>query len=153
MAALLSLISPRVVFYGILASLLLAFGIHYRNIEHEVKQAKVAAAAATADVKKVDAAAQTTETQSVLIYKQAVQIPAVGDIGVECVRKQPSSGALPPTNAQSGTPVGEQPPDDRGTIKYDPSGAALTVARNADAQIKYLQSRVKELEAQMKGAP
>ena len=153
MTALLSLLSPRVIFYGILASLLLAFGIHYRNLEHEVKQAKVVAAAATADVKKVDAAAQTTETQSVLIYKQAVQIPAVGDIGVECVRKQPSSGALPAANAQSGTPVGEPTTNSGVGPEYDPSGAALTRAAKANAQIAYLQRRVKELETQMNNSP
>ncbi len=153
MAALLSLISPRVVFYGILASLLLAFGIHYRNLEHEVKQAKVVAAAATANVKKVDAVAQTTETQSVLIYKQAVQIPAVGDIGVECVRKQPSGGALPAPDTKPGTPTGEQPSDGGAGLSYDPSGAALTRGAQANAQIAYLQRRIKELETQMNNSP
>jgi hypothetical protein len=151
MAALLSLISPRVVFYGILASLLLAFGIHYRNIEHEVKQAKVAAAAATADVKRVDAAAQTTETQSALIYKEIVRIPDVPDIGIVC--RNTRSGALPAPDSKPGAAAGDKSADSAVGPGYDPSGAALARAKAADAQIAYLQRRVKELETQMNNSP
>jgi len=152
MTALLSLISPRVVFYGILASLLLAFGIHYKHLENEVQRTAVVAKAAQDDVKKVDATAQSTETQSVLLYK-AVLIPAVGDIGISCVRHTTGGSPLPATNTIAGTPVGSTTPNSAVGPEYDPTGAALTRAKAADAQIAYLQRRVKELETQMNGAP
>ena len=151
MAALLSLLSPRVVFYGILASLLLAFGIHYRNLETHAQKAKVVAVAAQADVKKVDAAAETTETQSALIYKEIVRIPDVPDIGIVC--RNTRSSALPAPDTKPGTPVGEQPADASVGPSYDPSGAALARAKAADAQIAYLQRRVHELETQMNNSP
>ena len=153
MTALLSLISPRVVFYGILASLLLAFGIHYRNLEHEVQQARVVATQANKEVKAVDATAQQTETQSAIIYKQAVVIPAVGDIGVECVRKQPSSSALPAPDTKPGAVAGNSAANSGAGPPYDPSGAALTRAAKANAQIAYLQRRDHELETQMNNSP
>lgn len=151
MTALLSLISPRVVFYGILASLLLAFGLHYRNLDHQAQQAKVVAIAAQNDVKRIDIAAQTTETQSALIYKEIVRIPDVPDIGVVC--RNTSRSALPTPDAVPGTTIGKPAPDSTVGPEYDPSGAALTRAKAADAQIAYLQRRVHELETQMNNSP
>ena len=151
MPALLSLISPRVVFYGILASLLLAFGIHYKHLGTQVHQVKQVAAAAQTQVKAVYKTAETTETQSALIYKEIVRIPDVPDIGIVC--RNTRSGALPPTNAQPGAPVGEPTANSGVGPEYDPSGAALTRAAKADAQIAYLQRRVHELETQMNNSP
>ena len=152
MGALLSLIPGRVWLYGALAAVLLGLGIHYKHLENEVHNTAVVAKAAIATVKKDDATAQSTEIQSALIFKQAVSIPAVGDIGVECVRHAGGS-ALPAANAVTGTSTGK-PASDRGAgPAYDPTGAALTRANAADAQIAYLQRRVKELETQMNNAP
>jgi hypothetical protein len=139
--------------WAILAALLLAFGIHYRNLERDIHQVKQVAVAAQTQVKAVDKAAETTETQSAIIYKQAVIIPVVGDIGVECVRKQPRSSPLPAPDTKPGTSAGVPTPDSSVGPGYDPSGAALARAKAADAQIAYLQRRVKELETQMNNSP
>jgi hypothetical protein len=151
MAALLSLLSPRVVFYGILAALLLAFGIHYHNLEKHAQEAKQVVAAAQVQVKAVDKTAETTETQSALIYKEIVRIPDVPDIGIVC--RNTRSGALPAPDSKPGAAAGDKPADVPGGISYDPSGAALAAAKAADAQIAYLQRRVHELETQMMNSP
>ena len=153
MTAILSLISPKAVFYGIIVSLLLAFGVHYKHLSEQVQAEKQAAAAAQVLVKKDDAAAQSTETENAIIYKQAVAIPPVGDLGIECVRHPASGGALPTPDTKPGAAAREQPANSGAGPGYDPSGAALARAAAADAQIKYLQGRVHELETQMKNAP
>jgi hypothetical protein len=152
MLALLKLIPIKDYIYGaIIAALLVFIGIckHDHTVVKEVKQIGTAAQAV---VKTDDATAEKTETQSALIYKQAVVIPAVGDVGIECVRDS-SSGALPAPVAGTGAAASQPAADSGGGPQYDPSGAALTRARAADAQIAYLQRRVKELEAQMNAAP
>ena len=149
----LNLIPGKVWFYGVIVVVLLGFGIHYKHLENQVREAKTVAAAAQADVKKVDATAQSTETQSAIIFKQATTIPAIGDIGVECVRKRAGGSPLPAPDAKSGATTGS-PADDSGVRSaFDPSGAILTRAHEADAQIAYLQRRVKELETQMNNSP
>jgi hypothetical protein len=149
--ALLSLIPGRFWLYGAIVAGLLGFAYHYKHLETEVHQTKAVAVAAQADVKKVDAVAQTTETQSAIIYKQAVLIPAVGDIGLVC--KHTGGSALPAPVAVAGTPAGNATPDSTVGPGFDPTGAALTRAKAADAQIAYLQRRVHELETQMNNSP
>ena len=153
MGALLSLIPGRVWLYGLLAAVLIGFGIHYKHLESKVHDTAIVAQAAIAAVKIDNATAQSTETQSAIIYKQAILIPTVGDLGVSCVRQHAGGGALPPAGAGSGATAGGPATDGAVGPPYDPSGAALTRARAADAQIAYLQRRVKELETQMNNAP
>jgi hypothetical protein len=100
-------------------------------------------------------AATNTETQSAIIYKQAVAIPAVGDIGIDCVRDAPAGGSLPAPVALTGASPREQSTDSASgySAGFDPSGAVLTRAAQADAQIAYLQRRVHELETEMNAAP
>jgi cell division protein FtsB len=139
------------VFYGILASLLLAFGIHYKHLETQVHEVKQVAAAAQTQVKAVDKTAETTETQSALIYKEIVRIPDVPDIGIVC--RNTRSSPLPAPDTKPGAAVGDKPADSAVGPGYDPSGAALARAKAADAQIAYLQRRVHELETQMNNSP
>lgn len=126
----------------------------YRHGEQhiEAQDAKLAAL----DQKKVNAVeqtAQSTETQSAIIYKQAIAIPAVPDLGVECVRNAPRGGQLPAAVGVAAAGTGERSAD-RGTgLAFDPTGPALTRAAEANAQIAYLQRRIKELETEMNGAP
>jgi len=149
--ALLKLIPLKDYIYGaIISALLVLVGIckHDHAVVKEVKQVGEAAQVA---VKADDAAAEKTETQSALIYKEIVRIPDVPDIGIVC--RDTGSSSLPATVAGAGAAAG-QPASDGGVgPEYDPSGAALTRARAADAQIAYLQRRVKELETQMNAAP
>lgn len=152
MLALLKLIPWKDVAY--LAVILGLVGwLYHKGEAHVEAQDKKVAIAAQTQVNRVATAAQTTESQSAIIYKQAVVIPAVGDIGVECVRQPASSSQVPATAARA-TTAASQPAAVSGEGRsFDPSGALLTRAREADAQITYLQARIRELEAEMNGAP
>lgn len=152
MLALLKLIPWKDVAY--LAVILGLVGwIYHKGEAHVEAQDKQVATAAQTQVAKIDATAQTTESQNAIIYEKAVIIPAVGDIGVECVRQSASSGSLPAAGAGKGTAASQPSANGGSGREYDPSGALLTRAHQADAQITYLQGRVRELESQMNGAP
>lgn len=151
MPALLKLIPFRDYVYGaIIATLLVFVGIckHDHTVVKEVKQVGATAAAV---VKTDDATAEKTETQSALIYKQIIRIPDVPDIGLVC--RHASSSPLPASSPVAGASTGDKPADGGSGPGYDPSGAALARGKAADAQITYLQRRVKELEDQMNKAP
>lgn len=150
---------PRIYAYGALAlvlSLLLGgYTLHERHVQH----AKDVAAAAkivkkdNAIVAADNSRAQITETQNVLIYKQAVSIPAVADIGVVCQRTAARSVPLSATDPIATAPVRDDAANRGSGPTYDPTGAALTRGSSADAQIAYLQRRIAELEKQMNDAP
>ena len=152
MLALLKLIPFKDYLWAALLVVVGCFALHYRSMEHQIQQTAVVAKAAQADVKKVDAQAQTTETQNAIIYEKAVAIPAIGDIGISCVRNAGSS-AVPAPSTVEAPGAGVAAPDRTEGPPYDPSGAVLTRGADADAQIVYLQGRIKELEDQMNGAP
>lgn len=97
------------------------------------------------------AIAAGTEKDNGNAYKAAVAAPRPADLGIVCHGS--GSGAVPKTD--TGSPAGTgQPAADRGVgPAFDPSGAVLQRAAAADAQITYLQGRVKELEAQMESSP
>ena len=137
---------------GILALVLgLAWWVYHKGETHVEAQDTKAVAVAETKVKVAESTANASETQSAIIYKQAVSIPAIGDLGIVC--RAPGGGKVP--TAQPGATAGAREPSaDSGVgSAYDPSGAALTRARDADAQIEYLQRRVKQLEAEMNAAP
>jgi hypothetical protein len=159
MSALLALIPSRVwLVGGAFAALMLVIGwytLHERHVEHakDVAAAAVVAKKDNAMVAADDTHAQTTETQNATTYTQAVAAPAVRNLGVVCQRAAARSVPLPAAStvetagARDAAPVGRSGPSE------DISGAILTRAHDADAQISYLQGRVAELEAQMNGAP
>jgi len=151
MPALLSLIPLKDWIYGAIIIVLIAFGLHYRHLENEVKQTAALGHAAVIEVKKDTQVAQSTETTNAIIYKQAVAIPAVADLGVVCRRAGGSQ--VPAASPVAAAPAGEATPDSGTGPTYDPTGPALTRARSADAQIVYLQGRIAELEAEMNHAP
>jgi len=152
MIALLKLIPIKDYLWAALLIVVGCFALHYKHLEHEVQQVKVVGKAAEADVKKVDAVAQTTETQNAIIYEKAVAIPAIADIGLSCVRHTGGS-QVPAADPQQGAAARDRSADSPEGPPYDPSGAVLTRGADADAQIAYLQARIKELETQMNGAP
>ena len=153
MPELLKLIPLKGWLYAAIALALLAFGLHYRSLERQLEASKVVAQQATVVVKKDEAQAVTQEVQNANVYTQTVSVPAIPDIGIKCVRDTPSRSPLPPTHALTSTlPRVDAPVSGEGP-HYDPSGAALTRARQADAQITYLQARIKELEDEMDNAP
>lgn len=136
--------------YGIVIAGLIGFIYHKGEARIEAKDTKVAVAAEH-KVTAVQTTALSTETQNVVIYKQAVAIPAVPDIGLVC--HAPARDPLPAPVAVAGTSAGEQPADSGDGPSFDPSGAAETRGALADAQITYLQNRVHELETEMNAAP
>jgi hypothetical protein len=158
MPALLALIpSKDWVYAGIIAAMLALFGwytVHERSVEHakDIAAAVKIVAKDNAIVAADDSHAQTTETSSAIIYKQAVAVPAVADLGIVCERPA-RSVSLPAADAIAATSVGNDPAISPTGRSFDPSGDLLTRAAQADAEISYLQRRVAELEKQMNDAP
>ena len=155
MAAILSLLGNKYVLIGLaLAAFLGLYTLHERNIQHakDVAAAAKIVAKDNSIVVADTAAAQATETQNALIFKQAVAIPPVGDLGIVC-KRAPRSVPLPPAGAVPAPRAGEHPLDSGEGPAFDPSGGVLTRAALADAEIAYLQARVHELEKQMNDAP
>jgi hypothetical protein len=133
---------------------LLVFGLHERHVGAAKVIARATQAQAVA-VKKVDTAqtgAASTEKQAGVVYvEKAVRIPAIGDIGVVC--KRSGGGQVPATAGSQPAAAHQQPADGGAGPAFDPSGALLRRAAAADAQIAYLQARVKLLEHEMESAP
>jgi hypothetical protein len=155
MLAFLKLLNPK---DWLIAAALIALTIGgtwlYRHGEQriEAQDAKLEAI----DAKKVitvEAVAKTTEAQNANTFKDTVSAPPVANVGIRCVRESARAVSLPAPLAGAGAAASEPNPDDRVGPPYDPSGAALTRAHQADAQIRYLQARIRELEAEMNGAP
>ena len=160
MSALLALIPSRVwLVGGAFAALMLVIGwytLHERHVEHakDVAAAAVVVKKDNAIVAADDTHAQTTEIQNATTYTQAVAAPAVRNLGVVCQRAAAArSVPLPTTGTVETAGARDAAPDSGSGPSEDISGAILTRAHDADAQISYLQGRVAELEAQMNGAP
>jgi hypothetical protein len=138
---------------GIYTAALLAIGLflwHYHTLDDDVKAMKAAAAVAQKTVKTDQSTAQNTETQNALIYKQAVAIPPIGDIGLVC--QHTGGSKVPPSSPTTASGPGQTVDSGVGP-SYDPSGAILTRGREADAEIAYWRARAKEDEAEMNAAP
>lgn len=159
MLALLKLIPLKDwVYGGIIAALLVGFGVytHHERVIGETKE--VAAVTKVADkaeakVTAANVAAQTTETTNAKTYDQTVAAPPVLDLGVVCQRIHAGSDQVSQAGSVPTSGVGEQQADSTVGPSFDPSGAALTRGLDADAQITYLQGRVHELEKQMEDSP
>lgn len=159
MLALLKLIPFKDwVYGGLIAALLVGFGV-YTHHERVIGATKEAAAVtkiavkAEAKVTAANVAAQTTETTNAKTYDQTVAAPPVLDLGVVCQRTYPGSNHLPQAVTVATSGIGEQSVEHPSGPAFDPSGAILERARQADAQVTYLQGRVHELEKQMADSP
>ena len=158
MLALLKLIPGKVYLYAALAAAVLAwYGVHNYNeraagAATALEPVKVLAQKAQIQVAKADAAAQTTETDNAQKYTTAIAAPAPKSTGIVCHRDTGSSD-VPEAVAVTATRIGSPAPDSGGGSSYDPSGPALERARQADAEITYLQGRIHELEQQMVNSP
>lgn len=155
MLAFLKLLNPK---EWLIAGALIAlayggFWVYSRGEDHvKAVDAKLAAI----DQKKVvavETAAQTTESHNADVYKQTVTAPPAASLGIRCVREPARTVSLPAPLAGTGAPASDSNTDGGVGPPYDPSGAALTRAHQADAQIIYLQARIRELETEMQGSP
>jgi len=143
---------------AIVLILLLAFSwytVHERHAGAAKVTAKVAKAVILAETKVSAGAAhaQIRETQNAIIYERAVSVPPVGDIGVVCQRTAPRTVSLPAADTGGEPYLGNGAVNSGIGPTYNPTGALLTRAHQADAQIAYLQGRIAELEKQMDDAP
>ena len=159
MLALLKLIPFKDWVYGsIIVALLAGFG-WYTHHERQVGATKLQAAVtqvadrAEAAVVAANTVAKTAETQNAKVYTQVVVTPVPRPLGIVCHRTGPGSNPVPQAHAVAGAAVGKPAADRGAEASYDPSGPALAVGRQADAEIAYLQARVKELETQMEKSP
>lgn len=147
-------LSIKTYLYAALTVLLLSgfiyWSVHERSVEH--KKDVAAATQAVARVEKSDAVIETkasTEVQNeTLIYKQAVSLPAVGDIGVVChdTGGDAVPGSVPPAAG------GDRTSGHLQADVFDPSGELLTLARSKDAVIRDLQAEVATMRAEMAAA-
>ena len=145
-----------IIYASIIAILLALFGgytLHERHVGAQKVVAKVTAVgnAAKAKTQRAESTAQTKETENAKAFHYDISMPPVRNLGIVCVN--PGRGQVSAADA-SGVPRADQSaPDRREGPAYDPSGALLERAHQADAQIKYLQRRVKQLEQEMNNAP
>ena len=158
MLALLKLIPGKVYLYAALAAAVLAwYGVHNYNeraagAATALEPVKVLAQKAQIQVAKADAVAQTTETDNAQKYTAAIAAPAPRNLGIVC-HNSADSDEVPEAVGVVATRIGVPAPDSGGGSSYDPSGPALERARQADAEITYLQGRIHELEQQMVNSP
>lgn len=158
MLALLKLIPGKVYLYaGIAVAVLVWFNIHNANERKEgadnaLAPVAVLAQKAQIQVAAADATAQTTETFDGKQYAEAISGPVPAPLGIVCHRYTGSSD-VPEAVGVVATRIGGPTVDSGSGLGYDPSGPALERAREADAEITYLQGRVHELEQQMVSAP
>ncbi len=145
-----------IIYCGIIAGLLGAFGwytIHERDIgaQHVVAKMAVVAHRTEVQLHTVTVTAQKEETQNANAYDRAIAHSRRRNLGIECVRNgaSPHGGDVPGAPAVAEAGVGKHQADVREAAPYDPSGAALQLAAQADAQVIYLQARVHELEQDM----
>lgn len=131
---------------------LLTWGaIHERAVEH-AKDTHTATVE-VAKVKKEDAVIVATSTgeiqHDIVIFKQAVSIPAVPDIGVVCH----VAGSVPVPAPASGNSISPAAPGQPipGDV-FDPSGDLLTISRSSQARIRELLAENQALRTQMLAA-
>lgn len=145
------------VYAGIIAAVVGAFAYythHERVIGADEALAPVAVLANKAKVEVAvgTAVAQSTETDNAKTYTAVIAAPAVPDLGIVC-HYDTGRSDVPEAAASAPAPAGEPTLDSGVGPAFDPSGAILQRARDADAQVTYLQGRVHELEAQMVASP
>lgn len=97
--------------------------------------------------------AQASEYQSAILYKQAVAIPAVGDVDSLVCQRAAASVPLPAAGSVASAGTGNATAHSGSGSTFDPEPAILDRAHVADAQIAYLQRRIAELKKQMNDAP
>lgn len=138
---------------GILALILglLTWGaIHERSVQH-VKDVAVSTKA-VATVEKKDAAIAATATTEIqhetLIYKQAIGLPPVDDLGIVC--HDTGGDAVPAGSGGDGSGHSAGGPG-AGDV-FDPSGDLLTKSRSYGAIIRALQAENATLRAEMDAA-
>lgn len=159
MGALLALIPIKDWIYGsIIVGLLAGFGIWIHKHDTKIVDEALAPVAVLAQKAQIQVAvgtavAQSTETANAKSYDETVAAPAPADLGLVCHSEAASSGIVSQTGTGTEAAVGEQTADSGNGSAFDPSGAILQRAAEADAQIMYLQGRVTELENQMKASP
>lgn len=152
MLALLKIIPMKDLVYGAAILALIIF-IYSRGEQHYAAQDAKLTTAAKAEVLAAQTTAQTMETENAAKFDHSNDAPPVTNLGLHCVRLAPIGSEVPSSVPVEGASSGEQSSDGGAGRSFDPSGAALTRAREADAQITYLQGRVHELEQEMEHGP
>jgi hypothetical protein len=151
MLAFLGLIKPR---EWLMLGVIVALGfILWRTFDAgerrvEAKNAALRSAAIALN-KASENLADLKEIQIERTYTHIVSAPAVPNTGLVC---RNTVAAVKPDSAKGSGPANNGAPDVLPTREFDPSGALLTLLRDADAQVNALIDRDLELEAELKGA-
>lgn len=137
---------------AVAAALICAAGwavYHERHIGVKEEVAVVQKASAKQEVieQKAAATAAVSETKASTLYEETNRAPAPAELPIECVRHSPSAVPVQDPGTASGAAAVDQPATNSGDgPEFNPSGPLLERAKQADAQIIYLQARVKLLE-------
>lgn len=157
MPAFLASIGVRDYIYaGLIAALIGGFAYythHERVIGADEALAPVAVLAHKAEVQVAVAAAVATITEkdNAQAYTAAVSRPAPAALGIVC--SNPGRSPVSEADTIVAPGVGDLTADVPSSADYDPSGATLKLGATVDAQVTYLQGRIRELESQMESAP
>ena len=143
----------RVYVYAACAAIILGaaawYTYHERSVGANKEVAVVEKASAKQEVieQKATATAAASEVTASTIYDETNRSPPPAALPIECVRHDTSRVQVQHPSAASGTAAVDQPATDSAVgPEYNPSGPALERGKEADAQIAYLQARVKTLE-------
>lgn len=126
------------------------YTFHERHVEHAKDVAvatKVVAAVSKQDT-VIAAKAGTEVSNASQVYKQTLQLSPLPPVGIVC---EPTGGYAVPGPAPAG-PDADAPTARAIGPRFDPSGQALTVGRDADAQVAALQKVVLAMRAEMAAA-
>lgn len=158
MGALLASIGIKDYVYGALIVAIIAAFAFYTHHEREIgidealAPVSVLANKAATTVAVGTAVAKITEKDNAHAYTAATAAPAPASLGIVC-HSAARSGDVPQAVAVAAPGAGNGAVDGGSSAAYDPSGAALKLGADTDAQVTYLQARVKELEDQMTASP
>lgn len=97
---------------------------------------------------KIEASASSEIQHETLIFKQAVAMPPVGDLGLMC--ESPGGNAVPST--PNGNGAGHPAANSGAGSVYDPSGGLLTIGRKYDAWVRDLQAENATLRQELADA-
>lgn len=145
--------SIRIYLYAAAVAIVLGaagwYTYHERHIGAKEEVAVVDKASAKQEVieQKADATAAASEANASTIYDETNRSPPPAALPIECVRHDESGVPVLNPGAPGAAAAADQPATDSAVgPTFNPSGAALERAAEADAQIAYLQARVTELE-------
>ncbi len=148
MLALLKLLNPKewLLVAGLLATSFLAWHLYSAGEQRiEKKDAALKAAAIALNVASANLA-EIKEIDLGHVYEKIIQLPPVPSTSLVCHAAAAVKPQAPDSGSESHAASAQLPAGG-----FDPSGPILTLLRDDDATIAYLQNTVLNLQAELEG--